>query len=87
MPRLPWPTHSERLTRLETQIDHLIKLAERNHEDLHEHLNLMRTWREETQARLAHSERTVGTLATHMTWMKGIWAAVQASVVAWLGFK
>ena len=87
MSRSIWPTFSERLTRLETQMEHLIKLSEQNHEDLHEHLKLMRTWREEMQSRAANSDRALESLSTHLTWLKGIWAAVQASVVAWLGLK
>lgn len=87
MNRPLWPTFSERLTRLETQMEHLIKLSEQNHEDLHEHLKLMRAWREEMHERTATTERALDTLATHMAWMKGIWAAMQASVLAWLGLK
>ena len=87
MPHAPQDSHGERLARLETRLDQLVLMSARGQADLHEHLEWERRLHEQHAARLGRLEREGVRVRAHLAWMKAIWAAVQASVIGWLGLK
>ncbi|MBE7463859.1 MAG: hypothetical protein HS116_10170 [Planctomycetes bacterium] len=78
---------AERLVRIEAQLDALVLLTSRLHGDMKEQLDLERRRFEALEARAGALEREAERTRTHLAWMKGVWAAVQAPILAWLGMK
>ena len=80
-------TPPERLARLEAQIDQLLLTAARAHADLRECVEWQRRTYELQDARVNALEKSHEETRTHLKWIKGVWLAVQSTVVGWITLK
>lgn len=69
------------------EIRHVSKQVAQLHTELRMHMEDEDRKHEQQQDRIVIVEKQVGAIDSHLMWLKGIWAVVQASVVGWLGFK
>ena len=57
------------------------------HSELREHMQHEDRMNDEFTKSLNVAHGKIKTINTHLAWMKGVWAAVQVSVLSLLGFK
>lgn len=78
---------NERLAILETQVSHGLAKLEEIHQDLKKHMSDEEKYHKAHDELLTKHEKDITTIQTHFAWCKGIWVAVQGSVIGWIGFK
>lgn len=69
------------------QLKHVSDQVNNMHLELREHMIDEDKKHEAQQERIVEVEKKLGALETHLQWVKGIAAAVQAAIVGWLGIK
>lgn len=74
----------ERLARVEAQLEQILLTSARTHADLKEYVVQQRELLGVQEQKLAALEQGQAETRTHLRWMKGIWAAGQAAVLAWV---
>jgi hypothetical protein len=79
------PSEAERLATLEERVANIGLTAARTEANTKDLLELARKSEKASDERFDAVERKVEKVETHMNWMKGIFAAGQAAVLAWLG--
>lgn len=78
---------NERLARLEQDTKYIRKGQEDMHKDLRAHMEEERENYRLQEKRISAIETEQARVKTHLSWMKGIWIAVQGVVLGWLGLK
>ena len=77
----------ERLARVEANLEQLVFETRQLHGDLRASIDTHCKSMEQHEVRMRALEQNAEQTRTHLRWMKAAWAAAQASLVAWLGWK
>ena len=77
----------ERLARVEANLEQLVFETRQLHGELRAAIDSNGRNLERFEVRVRSLEQSAEQTRTHLRWMKAAWAAAQASLVAWLGWK
>jgi len=77
----------DRLTRVETDTRWIKRAVRTMRNELRQHMREERRIADEQGEKIASQGNRIGKVENSMRWMKGIFASVQAAVLAWLGSR